>query len=87
MNSSIWPRVGTLTSTTTPGHCRSGSNHNEGVLHISTAPELEVNHQMQLSIIPRDPFILVGAAYHSAKGKAYSGLHWYATKPNQWLVG
>ena len=34
MNISSWPIDGTLTSTTTPGHSKPGSNGNEGVLHI-----------------------------------------------------
>ena len=40
----------TQTGTTTPDQCGLGSNGNKEVLHTS---ELEPNHQIQFSIIPR----------------------------------
>ena len=34
LNSSIWPIVGTLTGTNTPGQSGPGNNSNDGVLYI-----------------------------------------------------
>ena len=53
LNSSLWPKDGTLRGTTTRGQSEPGSNGNEEVLHIPQTPELESLHQMQFSVIPK----------------------------------
>ena len=50
MNSSIRPKDGTLTSSTTPGLCRAEISGNERTFHIPQTPGLEPHHHMQFSV-------------------------------------
>ena len=53
LNRSIWPIDVTQIGTTTPGQSGPGNNGYEGVLYIPQNSLLELDHQMQFSVISR----------------------------------
>ena len=77
-NSSIWPIDRTLSGATTPNKSGSGSNSNEGVLHI---PPNSKTGALSSNGLKSYPGHLLGGSYPSAEMQLV-----YSIAPADWTV-